>query len=287
MFVQLNAVSDRLTLHNGYSVPCVGFGTWQATEGVVAVDAVKKALELGYRHIDTASYYGNEVSIGKAVRDSGIPRKEIFVTTKLWNNDHGYQATMQAFQRSLDALGMDYVDLYLIHWPNPVCFRENWEEINAETWQAFEELYQAGKIRAIGVSNFMPHHLQALFKTAKIRPMVNQIRICPGSIQSQVVRFCRENHILLEGYSPLGGGAIFQQPELQKMADQYGKSISQICLRWHIQNGFIPLPKSVTPKRIYENTQLFDFSLSTEDMNFITCLKSCCGSAPDPDQVEF
>lgn len=247
----------------------------------------KKALELGFRHIDTASYYGNEKSVGQAIRESGIPRDELFVTTKLWNSDHGYHAAKLAFERSLAALQMDYVDLYLIHWPNPAAFRSHWQESNAETWQAMEELYQAGKIRAIGVSNFMPHHLDALLCTAKVVPAVNQIRLCPGSVQPEVTRYCKAHQILLEGYSPLGGGAVFQQPELKQMAEKYGKSISQLCLRWHIQNGFIPLPKSVTPERIFENTQLFDFSLSDADMNFITQIESGCGAAPEPDQVDF
>lgn len=285
--MQLYSVADGLACRNGVSIPCVGFGTWLAEEGAMAVNAVKKALELGFRHIDTASYYGNEKSVGQAIRESGIPRDELFVTTKLWNSDHGYHAAKLAFERSLAALQMDYVDLYLIHWPNPAAFRSHWQESNAETWQAMEELYQAGKIRAIGVSNFMPHHLDALLCTAKVVPAVNQIRLCPGSVQPEVTHYCKAHQILLEGYSPLGGDAVFQQPELKQMAEKYGKSISQLCLRWHIQNGFIPLPKSVTPERIFENTQLFDFSLSDADMNFITQIESGCGAAPEPDQVDF
>ena len=184
-------------------------------------------------------------------------------------------------------LGLDYLDLYLIHWPNPKAFRDHWQEANAGTWKAMEELYEAGKIRAIGISNFKPHHIEALLKTAKIAPMVNQIRLCPGETQDETVDFCRERGIVLEAYSPLGMGKIFEVPEMIRLAEKYQRSIAQICIRWSLQMGFLPLPKSVTPSRIQENLQVFDFELAEEDVRKIAGLKGCVGYASDPDCRPF
>lgn len=283
----MKSLTDTYVLHNGVKIPCVGFGTWQIPNGDVAVSAVKEALRVGYRHIDTAAVYGNEASVGIAVKESGIPREEIFITSKLQNTVRGYEATKEAFEQTLKNLGTDYLDLYLIHWPNPIKFRDRWEEANAESWRAMEELYEAGKIRAIGVSNFWPHHLEALFKTAKIKPMVNQIRLCPGETQPETVEFCRKHNILLEAYSPLGTGRVFDVPQMQQLAEKYGKTIAQICLRWSLQMGFLPLPKSVTPSRIKENSEIFDFELSEEDVQLIAGLEGCCGPTRDPDTIEF
>jgi diketogulonate reductase-like aldo/keto reductase len=283
----MNSLTSTYRLSNGVEIPCVGFGTWQAEDGDQAYDAVKAALAAGYRHIDTAAAYGNEESVGKAVRDSGIPREEIFITSKLRNFDHGYEATLAAFELTMQRLGLDYLDLYLIHWPNPARFRECWQETNAGSWQAFEELYQAGRIRSIGISNFRPHHMDELLKTATIVPMVNQIRLCPGDTQEETVAWCRAHNILLEAYSPLGTGKIFAVPELQEMARKYGKTIAQISLRWSLQMGFLPLPKSTTPSRIKENAELFDFELTAEDTAFLAGLKDCCGTASDPDKIGF
>lgn len=287
MKCQVKSLTDSYELSNGVKIPCVGFGTWQIANGETAVSAVKEALRVGYRHIDTAAGYGNEESVGIAVKESGIPRKEIFITSKLQNSHHGYEATMQAFEETLKNLDMDYVDLYLIHWPNPIKFRDCWEEANAGTWRAFEELYEAGKIRAIGISNFRPHHIEALLKTAKIAPMVNQIRLCPGETQPETSEYCRAHNILLEAYSPLGTGKVFDVPEMQQLAEKYGKTIAQICLRWSLQMGYLPLPKSTTPSRIRENTQIFDFELSEEDVKLIANLKDCCGPTKDPDTINF
>lgn len=287
MKCQVKSLTDSYELSNGVKIPCVGFGTWQIANGETAVSAVKEALRVGYRHIDTAAGYGNEESVGIAVKESGIPREEIFITSKLQNSHHGYEATMQAFEETLKNLDMDYVDLYLIHWPNPIKFRDCWEEANAGTWRAFEELYEAGKIRAIGISNFRPHHIEALLKTAKIAPMVNQIRLCPGETQPETSEYCRAHNILLEAYSPLGTGKVFEVPEMQQLAEKYGKTIAQICLRWSLQMGYLPLPKSTTPSRIRENTQIFDFELSEEDVKLIANLKDCCGPTKDPDTINF
>lgn len=212
---------NSYTLSNNVTIPELGFGTWQTPDGDVAVASVKKALEVGYRHIDTAQGYKNEASVGQAIKESGIPREELFLTTKLWNANHSYDLVMSSFEESLEKLQTDYIDLFLIHWPNPVAFRDNWQTANAETWRAFEELYQAGKIKAIGVSNFLPHHFEELKKTATIFPMVNQIFLAPGELQEEVVTYCQEHDVLLEAYSPLGTGKIFDVPEMKALAEKH------------------------------------------------------------------
>lgn len=278
---------NSYTLSNNVSIPELGFGTWQTPNGDVAVSAVKKALEVGYRHIDTAQGYKNEDSVGQAIKESGIPREEIFLTTKLWNENHSYDLVLSSFEESLKKLQTDYIDLFLIHWPNPVKFRDNWQSANAETWRAMEELYQAGKIKAIGVSNFLPHHFEELKKTATIFPMVNQIFLAPGELQKEVVSYCQEHNVLLEAYSPLGTGKIFDVPEMQELSDKYGKTIAQIAIRWSLQHDFLPLPKSVTPSRIEENLAVFDFELSDEDMERIDQLDGVVGKATNPDTTGF
>lgn len=278
---------NSYTLSNNVSIPELGFGTWQTPNGDVAVSAVKKALEVGYRHIDTAQGYKNEDSVGQAIKESGIPREEIFLTTKLWNENHSYDLVLSSFEESLKKLQTDYIDLFLIHWPNPVKFRDNWQSANAETWRAMEELYQAGKIKAIGVSNFLPHHFEELKTTATIFPMVNQIFLAPGELQKEVVSYCQEHNVLLEAYSPLGTGKIFDVPEMQELSDKYGKTIAQIAIRWSLQHGFLPLPKSVTPSRIEENLAVFDFELSDEDMQRIDQLDGVVGKATNPDTTGF
>ncbi|WP_372339118.1 aldo/keto reductase [Enterococcus gallinarum] len=278
---------NSYTLSNNVSIPELGFGTWQTPNGDVAVSAVKKALEVGYRHIDTAQGYKNEDSVGQAIKESGIPREEIFLTTKLWNENHSYDLVLSSFEESLKKLQTDYIDLFLIHWPNPVKFRDNWQSANAETWRAMEELYQAGKIKAIGVSNFLPHHFEELKKTATIFPIVNQIFLAPGELQKEVVSYCQEHNVLLEAYSPLGTGKIFDVPEMQELSDKYGKTIAQIAIRWSLQHGFLPLPKSVTPSRIEENLAVFDFELSDEDMQRIDQLDGVVGKATNPDTTGF
>lgn len=278
---------NSYTLSNNVSIPELGFGTWQTPNGDVAVSAVKKALEVGYRHIDTAQGYKNEDSVGQAIKESGIPREEIFLTTKLWNENHSYDLVLSSSEESLKKLQTDYIDLFLIHWPNPVKFRDNWQSANAETWRAMEELYQAGKIKAIGVSNFLPHHFEELKKTATIFPMVNQIFLAPGELQKEVVSYCQEHNVLLEAYSPLGTGKIFDVPEMQELSDKYGKTIAQIAIRWSLQHDFLPLPKSVTPSRIEENLAVFDFELSDEDMQRIDQLDGVVGKATNPDTTGF
>lgn len=285
--MKLKSLTDTYTLSNGVEIPCIGFGTWQTPDGEVAVSSVLSALEAGYRHIDTAQGYGNEESVGIAVKKSGIKREEIFITSKLANNDHGYERTMAAFEGTMKRLDMDYLDLYLIHWPNPIAFRDNWQEANAGTWKAFEELYKAKRIRAIGISNFHPHHIEELMKTATIAPMVNQIRLCPGDTQDEVVDYCRANNILLQAYSPLGSGKIFEVPEMKALAEKYGKTIAQIAIRWSLQRGYLPLPKSTSPARIRENADVFDFELEEADVELIANLKGCVGYSANPDEITW
>lgn len=283
----MKSLTDCYRLSNGVEIPCVGFGTWQAADGEQALSSVLSAIEAGYRHIDTAQGYGNEESVGLAVRKSGVPREELFITSKLTNTEHGYEKTKNAFESTMKKLGMDYLDLYLIHWPNPIAFRENWQEANAGAWKAFEEFYKEKRIRAIGISNFHPRHIKELMKTAEITPMVNQIRLCPGDTQDEVVDYCRSQGMLLEAYSPLGVGKIFEVPEIAALSEKYGKSAAQICIRWSLQRGYLPLPKSVTPVRIRENADVFDFELEAADVQLLADLKGCVGYSTDPDTITF
>ena len=276
------------TLNNGVSIPVLGFGTWKAENGEVAYQAVLEALKAGYRHIDTAAIYKNEESVGRAIRDSGLPRQEIFVTTKLWNTNHSYDEARQAFEESMEKLGLDYLDLYLIHWPNPKTLRENdeWKTRNADVWRAMEDLYQEGKIRAIGVSNFLPHHLDALLETARIIPAVNQVRLAPGVCQEEVVDYCKEKGILLEAWGPFGQGELFEQKEVQKIAAKHGKTVAQIALAWSLAEGFLPLPKSVTASRIQSNLDCFGIELSKDEREVLKTISVTSG-APRVDEMDF
>lgn len=281
------SLTDSYVLSNGVTIPCIGFGTWQTPNGEVAVSSVQHAIQSGYRHIDTAEAYRNEASVGEGIKRSGIDRGSLFLTSKLSTKEHGYDTAIAAFEESLHKLGTDYLDMFLIHWPNPINVRSCWEEKLAETWKAFEDLYAAGKIRAIGISNFHPRHMDVLLKTAKVLPMVNQIRLCPGDTADEIVDYCRAKNILLEAYSPLGTGKIFEVPEMKALAEKYGKTVAQICIRWSLQRGYLPLPKSVTPSRIEENTKVFDFALSDEDVELIANLKGCVGYANNPDTITW
>lgn len=283
----MKSLTDYYVLSNGVKIPCVGFGTWQTPDGETAVSAVKAALSAGYRHIDGAAAYHNEESVGEGIKQSGVAREDIFITSKLQNSDHGYESTLKAFDKTIKDLDIDYLDLYLIHWPNPIKFRAQWKQANAGTWKAFEELYKAGKIRSIGVSNFLPHHIDAIMETAEIQPMVNQIRLCPGETQPKVSQYCKDRQILLEAYSPLGTGLVFDVPEMKAFAQKYNKSIAQICIRWSLQMGYLPLPKSVTASRIEQNADIFDFELSAADVTAIAGLTDCCGPTRNPDTTTF
>lgn len=280
-------LQDTYTLANDVQIPCIGFGTWQTPDGETAINSVKAALKAGYRHIDTAACYGNEASVGQAIKESGVPREEIFVTSKVWNTERGYEKTLAAFETTMAKLDLDYVDLYLIHWPAAANQFENWKEINAQTWRALEELYIEGKVKAIGVSNFLPNHLEALLEGVKVVPMVNQIEYHPGFMQAESVAFCKAHNILVEAWSPLGTGNVLNNETLIMMAQKYSKTVAQICIRWVLQHGLLPLPKSITESRIIENTEVFDFEIKDEDMAIIDAIPFCGGLGINPDAINF
>ena len=274
-------------LNNNYKMPNIGFGTFRTPSGEETEQSVLNAIKVGYRHIDCAAAYGNEKSVGEAIRKSGVAREEIFVTSKLWNDDKGYENTLAAFNRTLEDLQLEYLDLYLIHWPIAKASKENWKEANSESWRALEELYNQGKIKAIGVSNFLEHHLEPLFETAKIKPMVNQIEFHPGMLQKEIVEFCKKHNILVEAWAPFSNGQVLNNPVLKEIADKYEKTVAQLTLRWIIQKGIVPLPKSVTPERIKSNLEVFDFEISAQDVERIDRLTDCGGSGLHPDEVDF
>ena len=250
-------------LSNGVKMPSIGFGTYKSGSDEETAKIIKYALKIGYRQIDTASFYGNEVGIGNGIKESGINREDIFLVTKLWNDDHGYDKTIEAFNKSLERLQVDYIDLYLIHWPN---------KLNSETWKAFEHLYKTGKVKSIGVCNFKIGHLEELKKTAEIMPMVNQLEIHPQSSKNDMLRYCEENNIQLVAWSPIMRGKLFSNELILGLAEKYKKTIAQIILRWHVQRGIIPIPKSSNEGRIKENLSIFDFELSNDDMSIIDSL---------------
>ncbi len=231
--------------------------------------------------------YEDEDSVGKAIKECGVSREELFVTSKLNNTEHGYEKTMAAFEGTMEKLGLKYLDLFLIHWPNPIAFRDHWQEANAGTWKAFEELYKAGRVRAIGISNFRQHHIEALMETATVPPMVNQMKLCPRGDPGGSGGLLPLQKHSVGGLQPLGTGQIFQVPEMQELARKYGRSIAQICIRWSLQRGYLQLPKSVNPARIQENANVFDFELEASDVQLIADLKGCVGYASDPDTKDI
>lgn len=282
----MTSIQDSYVLSNGNKIPCVGFGTWRLPEADTTVDIVKTAIDCGYRHIDTAFSYNNELSVGKAIRTCGLKRNELFVTSKLSNGGHGYENTIKEFEMSMDNLDIDYVDLYLIHWPRPLSIRDTWKEHNEGTWKAFEELYKTGKIKAIGVSNFLDTHLDAILEIATIAPMVNQLELHPQYVQRDVVEYCKDRRMIVEAWSPLIKGT-FDHPILIDIAKKHNKSIAQILLRWSLQHGFLPLPKTSNKKRMLENADIFDFKLSEEDIETMKALETLGKTGSHPDTADF
>lgn len=257
--------TDCFTLSNGVKIPCIGYGTWK-TPNDIAERCVKDALDAGYRHIDTAFVYGNEVGVGSGIKASGVNRGDIFLTSKHWVTCRGYEKTLEAIDTSLKNLGTDYLDLYLIHWPCVEKISENWAEINSDTWRGFERAYKDGKLRAIGVSNFQKKHLEPLFENAEIKPMVNQMEFHPGYSQFDNVEYSLGKGMVAEAWSPLGDGAVFKDAHLAEIAAKYNKSVAQLCVRFALQCGVLPLPKSTDKGRMASNTDVFDFEISDEDI---------------------
>ncbi|TYP72726.1 aldo/keto reductase [Paenibacillus methanolicus] len=274
----VTSIKDTATLRNGVRMPWLGFGVWQISDGASVVESVKNAIEAGYRSIDTAAAYRNEEGVGQAIRESGVAREELFITTKVWNADQGYESTLAAFEQSRKLLGLDYFDLYLIHWPVKGKYKE--------TWRALEKLYADGLVRAIGVCNFQIHHLEDLKDGATIVPMVNQVEYHPLLAQLELLEYCRANNIQLEAWSPLMQGNL-DLPLLAQIGERYGKSPAQVVLRWDLQNEVVTIPKSTTPSRIQSNADIFDFVLAQEDMDRITALNQSKRFGPDPDNFNF
>ena len=272
-------ISSTTTLNNGIKMPWFGLGVFRAEEGEEVENAVSVALEHGYRSIDTAAVYQNERGVGKAIKDSGIKREEIFLTSKVWNTDQGYHSTFKAYEESLEKLQTDYLDLYLIHWPKG--------ERSIETWKAMEELYEDKKVRAIGVSNFLLHHLIEFLPQCKVKPAVNQVEFHPELFQPELYNFCKENNIQQEAWSPIMKGRVMDIPVIQALAAKYSKTPVQIVLRWDIQNGVVTIPKSVTPERIISNADIFDFELTDEDISKIDRLDKNSRIGGHPDTINF
>jgi len=267
-----------VTLNNGVEIPQLGFGVFQIPDDETTA-AVSAALEAGYRSIDTAAVYGNEAGVGAALAASGIAREELFVTTKLWNADQGYDAALGAFDASLAKLGLEYIDLYLIHWPTPA------RDLYRESWQAIEKLVADGRIRAAGVSNFQPAHLRRLLEGTSLVPAVNQIELHPGLQQGELRALHANLGIVTEAWSPLAQGAVLAEPALTEIAERHGKSPAQVVLRWHLQLGNVVIPKSVTPARIHDNIDVFDFALGDEELTAIAALDRGLRTGPDPDTL--
>lgn len=272
-------LQDTVTLHNGVKMPWFGLGVYKTENGQEVINSVQCAIQAGYRSIDTAKIYQNEEGVGQAIREAGVARDELFVTTKVWNSDQGYDPALQAFETSLEKLGLDYVDLYLIHWPVKDKYKQ--------TWKALEKLYKDGKVRAIGVSNFHAHHLEDLLTEADVKPMVNQVELHPLLTQVGLREYCTKQGIQIEAWSPLAQGQLLDHAVLKDIAAAHGKSTAQIILRWDLQNNIVTIPKSSKEQRIIENANLFDFALSAAEIDTINALNQNYRVGPDPDHLNF
>jgi len=275
----ISSIKDCTLLNNGLKMPWLGFGVFQINDGQDVEQAVRHALEIGYRSIDTATVYGNERGVGKAIRESGIPREDIFLTTKVWNDDQRKKRTLAAFEESLERLESEFIDLYLIHWPVKGCYQETWREM--------EKIYQTGRAKAIGVSNFLTHHLEDILSDCQIVPSVNQVEFHPFLVQPELLNFCQSHKIQLEAWSPLMQGQIITEQAVQKLAEKYHKTPAQIVLRWDLQHEVVTIPKSTHSNRIAENSKIFDFELSQADMNVLDALDEGKRVGPDPDSFNF
>ena len=270
-------------LNNGVEIPAVAFGTYKAADGKSA-DVIRTAIEAGYRYFDTASVYGTDTYLAEAVRESGIARDEIFIASKLWKTEMGYDNVKSAFRRTLDNLKTDYLDLYLIHWPLPEPGYKDWKQLDKETWKAMEELVREGKIRAIGLSNFLPHHIENILEDCTVRPAVDQIEYHPGYSQEAVVQYCKERDILVQAWSPIGRQRVLTEPLVQELAGKYGVSPAKICLKFAVQRGIIPLPKSSSMERMKENLDLWSFEMDEEDIWRLATMPQAGWSGEHPDR---
>ncbi|MGN7305207.1 glyoxal/methylglyoxal reductase [Bacillus subtilis] len=273
------SLKDTVKLHNGVEMPWFGLGVFKVENGNEATESVKAAIKNGYRSIDTAAIYKNEEGVGIGIKESGVAREELFITSKVWNEDQGYETTLAAFEKSLERLQLDYLDLYLIHWPGKDKYKD--------TWRALEKLYKDGKIRAIGVSNFQVHHLEELLKDAEIKPMVNQVEFHPRLTQKELRDYCKAQGIQLEAWSPLMQGQLLDNEVLTQIAEKHNKSVAQVILRWDLQHEVVTIPKSIKEHRIIENADIFDFKLSQEDMDKIDALNKDERVGPNPDELLF
>lgn len=278
----MQSISDCYTLSNGVSIPCVAFGTYKAADGRSA-DILRAAIETGYRYFDTASFYGTEPYLEQAIRESGLPRADFFLASKAWKDEMGYEAAKAAFARSLEHLGTDYLDLYLIHWPRPSKDTADWKTLCRDTWRAFEELYREGRVRAIGLSNFLPHHIETILEGCTVAPMVDQLEFHPGYTQEAAVQYCKAHGIQVQAWSPMGRARMLEHPLISGLAQKYGVSPAQICLRFALQKDVIPLPKSSSPARMRQNQDLFSFALSEKDMSRLDTMPPAGWSGEHPD----
>lgn len=280
-------IADKFALADGNFIPCIGYGTYKIEDSKQAYDCVRQALEAGYRHIDTAAVYGNEESVGAAVRDSGLKREDVFVTTKIWASERGFDRASRAIDDSLKRLGLDYVDMMLIHWPANAKNYSDWQHINLDTWRALERAKADGKTVTIGVSNFLVHHLVSLQQGCDVMPAVDQIEYHPGYTQPDTVAFCKANNILVEAWSPIGRGRLLADPLLNTVAHKYGKTVAQICVKFALAHGVLPLPKTVSQDRMRENADVFDFRLDWSDLGDIEGMPETGRSGSHPDEADF
>ncbi|HFK1462846.1 aldo/keto reductase [Bacillus sp. YAF12_1] len=276
-------LQSKTVLNNGVEMPWFGLGVFKVEDGPELVEAVKSAIKAGYRSIDTAAIYGNEKAVGEGIRagikEAGISREDLFITSKVWNSDQGYETTLAAYEESLKKLELEYLDLYLVHWPVEGKYKD--------TWRALETLYNEKRVRAIGVSNFQIHHLQDVMKEAEIKPMINQVEYHPRLTQKELQAFCKEQGIQMEAWSPLMQGQLLDNEKLQEIAEKHGKTTAQVILRWDLQNGVITIPKSTKEHRIIANADIFNFELTKEDMEKIDALNQNHRVGPDPDNFDF
>jgi len=277
--MKISDITGTVRLDNGLEMPYLGLGVFKIKDGSEVINAIHNAFDAGYRHIDTAALYGNEEGVGRAIKAYDISREKVFVTSKVWNTEQGYESTLRAFDKSMERLGFEYLDLYLVHWPVAGKYKD--------TWRALEKIYREGRVKAIGISNFLQHHILDLMQTAEIKPMVNQVEFHPRLVQQDLIDFCKENDIQFEAWSPFRMGEIFKVKELDAIAERYNKSVAQLIVRWDLQKGVVTIPKSVRKERIISNADVFDFEISKEDMALINGLDRQDRIGADPDNLNF